>query len=101
LRIIPNLDVALDGWKMFRLMTETITSLRAVGIMHVLPGGELPVEVMLSTSLEGTRYRVQIGGDDSEWKSLSESKRWKAVYLYATGECDEQWVWSKPISGCL
>ncbi len=51
LRLIPNLDASLDGWRMCRLVGETATSLRAVGIMYVLPAGELPVEVMLSTDL--------------------------------------------------
>lgn len=101
LRVIPNLDASLDGWKMFRLASETATSLRAVGIMHVLPSGVLPVEVTLSTGSRGIQYRVQIGIDDSQWDSLSDSKRWKAVYLYASGVRDEEWAWSKPISGWL
>jgi hypothetical protein len=101
LRVIPDLDVPLDGWKMFRLASETATSLRAVGIMHVLPRGLLPVEVTLSKDPRGTQYRVQIGTGDSQWESLSDSKRWGAVYLYASGERDEEWAWSKPISGCL
>jgi hypothetical protein len=101
IRVIPDLDVPLDGWKMFRLVSETATSLRAVGIMHVLPSGVLPVEITLSTGPRGTQYRVQIGVGDSQWESLSDSKRWEAVYLYASGERDEEWAWSKPISGCL
>jgi len=101
LRVIPDLNVSLDGWKMFRLASETATSLRGVGIMHVLPSGVLPVEITLSTALRGIQYRVQIGVGDSQWDSLSESRRWEAVYLYASGERDEKWTWSKPISGCL
>jgi hypothetical protein len=101
LRLIPNLDISLDGWKLFRLVSETATSLRAVGIAYVLPDGELPVEVTLSTCLPGIRYGLQQGVPDSQWNSLSAAKRWKAVYLYASGERDREWGWSKPISGCL
>lgn len=96
-----NLNAALDGWKMCRLVVDTETSLRAVGIMHVLPHGELPVEVTLSTGLQGTRYRLQIGICDSRWESLSDAKRWKAVYQFATRERDEAWTWAAPISGFL
>lgn len=69
--------------------------------MHVLPHGELPVEVTLSAGAEGVRYRLQIGTGDSRWESLSDAKRWKAVYLYASGERDEIWTWATPITGCL
>lgn len=99
--LCANLNAALDGWKMFRFVIDTATSLRAVGIMHVLPRGELPVEVTLSTGLEGTRYWLQIGTGDSRWESLSDARRWKAVYLYASGAHDEVWTWATPISGRL
>ena len=98
---IPNLDIAVDGWRMLRLVRETPTSLRAVGLMHVLPAGELPIEVELSRDVGSTRYRLRIGVGDARWDSLSDSKRWNAVYLYASGERDEEWTWSEPISGCL
>jgi hypothetical protein len=101
LQVIPHLDASLDGWKMFRLASETATSLRAVGIMYALPRGVLPVEITLWTGSRGIRYRVQIGVGDSQWESLSDSKRWEAVYLYASGERDENWAWSKSITGCL
>ena len=86
---------------MLRLVQETRTSLRAVGIMHVLPAGELPLEVELSREFGSTRYRVRVGIEDARWNSLTDSKRWKVVYLYATGEGDEEWNWSEPIAGCL
>jgi hypothetical protein len=99
LRLIPDLRISLDGWKMFRLISESSTSLRTAGITYVLPAGDLPVQVTLSTDSRGTRYEVQIGVGDSRWESLSDRKRWKAVYLYSSGERDEEWHWSKPISG--
>jgi hypothetical protein len=101
LGLIPDLDITLDGWRTLRIVHETATSLRAVGIMYVLPAGELPVEVELSRESASTRYRLRIGIDDDRWKSLSDSKRWNAVYLYASSERDEPWSWAQPLSGCL
>ena len=101
LSVVPNLNVVADGWRMLRLVDEAATSLRAVGIMYVLPTGELPLEVELSREPGSTRYRVRIGISDARWESLSESKRWKAVYLYASGERDEEWTWTEPVSGSL
>ena len=100
LRTIDNLEM-MDGWRMVRLVRETDTSLRAVGIMHVLPAGALPCEVELSRELKSIRYWVRIGVDDDRWRSLSDSKSWNAVYLYATAGRKEEWTWSKPISGCI
>jgi hypothetical protein len=56
LHAIPNLDTALDGWRMLRLVHESATSLQAVGIMHVLPTGELPLEVELCREPALTLY---------------------------------------------
>ncbi len=101
LRTIPNLNASVDGWRVLRIVRETDTSLRAVGIMYLLPTGELPIEVELSRELNSTRYWLRMGLADARWKSLSGSKRWTAVYLYASGERDEGWTWSEPISGSL
>lgn len=101
LRHIPNLDVAVDGWRMARLVRGSDTFVRAVGIIHVLPAGELPLELEVSTGPASTRYRLRVGIDDARWRSLSDSKRWKAVYLYATAERAQEWTWSEPISGCI
>jgi len=101
LRFIPNLDAAVDGWRILRLVREDATSLQAVGIMHVLPTGELPLEVELSREPASTRYRLRIGIGDARWEALSHSKRWNAVYLYASGERAEEWAWSEPVSGYL
>jgi hypothetical protein len=96
---IPGIDGSLDDWKMLRVVTETANSLRAVGLMYALPSGELPVEVELSLQGGSLEYIVRVGAADAQWNSLSKSKRWKAVYLYATGERAEGWTWSKPVSG--
>jgi hypothetical protein len=101
LRGDPNLDVAVDGWSMFQVVQETTTSLKAVGIMTVLPSGELPMELEFSRESNATRYRLRMSLVDEGWYSLSESKRWKAVYLYATQGRDLDWPWAEPISGQL
>ena len=101
LRTIPEIDLAFDAWKMPRVVNETADSLRAVGVMYVLPGSEFPVEVELSRQRGSIGHVVRVGADDARWNSLSESKRWKAVYLYATGEQDEGWTWSEPVTGVL
>ena len=86
---------------MLRVVHETRTALRAVGIMYVLPASELPLEVELSREFGSTRYRVRVGVEDGRWGSLSDSKRWKVVYLYASGERTEEWNWCEPIAGYL
>jgi hypothetical protein len=101
LRTVPNLHIAVDGWKMFRVASETASSLRVIGIMHVLPSGNLPVEVTLSTDAAATQYRVLTGVADSRWESLSDAQQWKAVYLYASGEREETWTWASPILGIV
>ena len=100
LRALPHLGVTVDGWRMLRIVDETRTSLRAVGIMHILPAGERPLEVDLCREGGSIRYRLRVGMD-ARWNSLSDSKRWKAVYIYASGERDEEWTWSEPIASCL
>ena len=92
---------AVDGWRLLRLVHEGEASLRAVGLMYVLPSSELPLEVQLSRVPGSTRYWARMGLNDERWKSLSDAKRWKVVYLYASGDGKEEWNWSAPISGSL
>ncbi|MCB0719814.1 MAG: hypothetical protein KDD65_15310 [Bacteroidetes bacterium] len=99
-RSIP-LDVALDGWRLLHIARETQTSLHVIGLSHVLPVGELPVEFELTRQGQSTRYQARVGVDDDRWRSLTESKRWKAVYLHATSGRDEDWNWAAAISGVL
>jgi hypothetical protein len=101
LRGLPDLDLSVDGWTSFHVIRETEVSLTAVGIMTVLPADDLPLEVEFSTESNETRYLVRVGLVDERWHSLSESKRWKSVYLYATQGRDIDWTWSEPISGQL
>jgi hypothetical protein len=101
LRTVPDLDVTVDGWRMVKLIRETAVSIRAVGIMQLLPSGDLPMEVEFSKGPDMIRYWIRVGTGDPLWYSRSESKRWNAVYLYAIGEHDEQWVWSQVIPGSV
>lgn len=88
---------------MLRIVSETDDFLRAVGIMYVLGTGEfeLPMEVELSKQRGSISYSVRIGINDARWRLLTDSKRWKAVYLYSIGEREEEWNWSEPVSGAM
>ena len=99
LSVIPEMNLTLDDWKTLRIVSETPDSLHAVGVMYVLPPGELPMEVKVSKEHDSITYVLRTGVADERWNSLSESKRWKAVYHYALGERDAAWNWSEPLSG--
>jgi hypothetical protein len=96
-----NLHLTVDGWTSFHVIHETPVSLKVVGIMTILPSDDLPLELELSRESNGARYLLRIGLADERWQSLSESKRWKSVYLYATQDRDVDWTWSEPLSGHL
>lgn len=99
LRALPNLNVAVDEWRTLQIIREKQDFLRVVGLMYVLPGDELPMEVVLRRVDSSTHYWLRFGISDSIWSSFSESKRWKLVYCFANGHSDEQWAWSDPIEG--
>lgn len=99
LRALPNLEVAVDGWVFLRVVEETPTALRAVGICEVLPSGELPIDAQFRLADDSVEYRVLVGISDYNWNSLSESQRWKAVYRYATDGISPTWNWDVPVVG--
>lgn len=101
LRALPNLEVPVDGWMFFRVVDETPTLLRAAGIVCVLPPNELPIDAQFRQVDGSIEYRVLVGTDDDEWRRLSESKRWKAVYAYATAGTEPSWNWDSPVVGRL
>ena len=101
LRALPNLNVAVDGWKTLQISREKQDFLRVVGLMYVLPEGELPMEVVLRRLDASTHYWIRHGICDSIWSSLSESKHWKLIYCFANGHSDEQWDWDDPIEGYI
>lgn len=101
LRALPNLHVAVDGWTHLNVVEESPNVLRAVGIMWVLPPRKLPFDVKLRFDNGKTEYRVLVGSDDERWGALTESKRWKAVYLYSTEGAEPPWNWDDAVQGSL
>lgn len=83
------------------MVEETATALRAVGLSYVLPSSILPIDAQFRFSDGSVEYRVLVGSDDEMWGALSESKRWKAVYLYATEGVEAEWNWEDPVEGLL
>lgn len=101
LRAIPNLDIAVDGFTYLNVVEETNTELRAVGISYVLSSNSLPIEVAFQYVDGLAEYRILVGVNDGLWKRLSDSKRWKAVYSYATEGAQAEWNWDHAVEGRL
>ena len=76
----------MDGWDYFSVIRESNDSIDAVGLMTLLPSGSVPIEVNVTRHESGFTWSVRIARLDPAWLALSDSKRWKSVYLYATGE---------------
>lgn len=101
LRAIPNLDAAVDGFTYLSVLKETSTELHAVGISYVLPSSCLPIEAVFKYVDGIIEYRILVGTDDNLWDGFSDSKRWKAVYLYATEGAEAAWNWKPAVEGIL
>ena len=101
LRATPNLDAAVDGFTYLNVVEETRTEMRVVGISHVLPSSLLPIDVVFRYVDGIVEYRILVGIDDEKWNDLSDSWRWKAVYLYATEGAHVEWNWDQPVDGRL
>lgn len=99
LRGDPELPLSVDGWLMFYVIAETEASLRAVGVMAILPADDCPMEVELKWEADAICYSLRLGSVGSSWRSQSESKRRNAVYLYATGAREPEWTWTDPWHG--
>lgn len=99
LRGDPELPLSVDGWLMFYVIAETEASLRAVGVMAILPADDCPMEVELKWEADAICYSLCLGNVGSTWWSQSESKRRNAVYLYATGAREPEWTWTDPWHG--
>ena len=97
-----DVEVTVDGWELFRVVQEADDHLAAVGLMALLPGGSVPIAINVRAHQDGLAWSAQVGREDEDWLALSESKRWKSVYLYASGELQEpRWTWSSPYQGLL
>lgn len=99
LRGDPELGLAVDGWLMFRVMEEDATTLRVVGVMSILPDDDAPLELELKWEAGAVFYTLHLGIVDEEWKSQSESKRWRSIYQYSKGEAGAGWTWAEPWQG--
>lgn len=99
LRAIPNLDAAVDGFTYLNVVEETSTELHAVGISYILPSSYLPIEAVFKFEDGIVRYRILVGIDDELWRGFSDSRRWKAVYFYATEGTQPEWTWDQPVEG--
>jgi hypothetical protein len=100
LRVASEVDICVDGWEVFRVKSETNEYLEAVGMMALLPSGSIPIAISILGKPETLAWSVRLGEENDEWRSLSESKRWKKFYLYATGSASEPpWSWGKQYRG--
>ena len=99
---IDDQNVCVDGWTQFRVIRESEGSLEAVGLMSLLPSGSVPIEVSVNAVERGLAWSAQVARRDPAWLSLSDSKQWKCVYLYSTGEVESpQWTWERRYEGCV
>jgi hypothetical protein len=97
-----DVGVTVDGWGFVRIIRETPRDIEAVGLMSLLPTGSVPIAVQVETTPAGLAWTAKVGRDDSEWQAQSESKRWKSVYLYASGDRSEPgWSWDEGHQGTL
>jgi hypothetical protein len=102
LRSVHGTDVTVDGWAHLRIVSESKESLRAVGLMTLLPSRSAPVEVHCEVSSHGFAWSARIGRIDPPWVALSDSQRWNNVYLYALGEgAAPQWEWGEQHHGSI
>ena len=78
--------LSVDGWELFRIIRESADSMDAVGLMTLLPTGVIPIEINLALAGQTLNWTVQVADQDEAWNSLSHSKQWKSVFLYAGGD---------------
>ena len=63
-------------------------------------GGTAPIELSITFNGGVLTWNAEIGQIDAQWMRLSVSKRWNAVYLYASGSADEPpWNTSRRYNG--
>jgi len=97
-----GVDVDVDGWIMFRIVRESADSMHAVGLMALLPAGVVPIEVNVTAAGRVLNWSAQVADQDEAWNSLSASKQWNSVYLYAGGDLHSpRWNWGRRYEGTL
>lgn len=101
-RTASEIETCVDGWTVFRVMRESTEYLEAVGLMALLPCGQIPIAISITANADNLAWLAQVGQEDDEWRSLSESKRWKKVYIYASGSTQQpSWSWKKQYRGLV
>ena len=84
---VDDIDT-IDGWSLFKIKEETADSISCVGLMTLLPSGEIPMEFSLNRVSHGIAWQLTVAAVDADLPS----KLWNAVYLYGTGERQQpQW----------
>jgi hypothetical protein len=99
---IGDSDMSVDGWSLFKVTVETETSLEAVGLMTLLPDGSTPIALHVAAADGELQWSARASMKDEVWLSLSHSKRWNSVYLFAGGDLtDPPWTWDRTYAGTL
>lgn len=95
-------ELCVDGWLLFVPVAESDEALDAVGLMSLLPSGSAPVMLHVRASGDALEWTARCCVADPAWLVLSESKRWKQVYLLAHGDrADMAWAWDRQFGGRL
>jgi len=99
---IDDPDAIVDGWTIFRVIGESDASLDAVGLMTLLPSGSMPIALHVDATHQGLNWSARVSLKDEAWLSLSASKRWNKVCLFAGGDLVEPpWAWDRTYTGTL
>lgn len=96
-----DIAVTVDGWGFFGTVRESPQEVEAVGLMSLLPTGEVPIEVRVEATSAGLAFEARVGRDDDAWRALSDSKRWKLLYQYVYGDGPLGWAWDTSFRGLL
>lgn len=92
--------LSVDGWSFFHVVRESEDCLEGLGLMTLLPTGSVPISVTIKADPAGLAWSARAGVQDPAWLALSDSKRWNAVYLHATGDREApQWEWDRERQG--
>ncbi len=96
-----DIAVTVDGWGFFGTVRESPQEVEAVGLMSLLPTGEVPIEVRVVATSAGLAFEARVGRDDDAWRALSDSKRWRLLYQYVYGDGPLRWDWDTSFRGVL
>ena len=92
---------AIDGFEFLHVSEESPEDLKVVGLAYFLPTSLIPLKAGFQSENGEIAYQVRLGLDDDAWRTLTNKKRWSAVYLNATEGYEPKWNWSEPLVGVL